>query len=456
MSLTECAFWLVYCTGVLGALARPILGVVLYILVYHLNPEYQWWGDNVREMGLRTSLIIAFATMVGILIRQPRMQPGARQFTVPIVLAILLAALASLSLTFGEGTSPRGVYLTEKLAKILIFVLIMIRCVRTPADYQLVIYAWMLGVFYIGYQAWGNVGVRDAGRLSAGLGGADFAESSDLAVHLVASLPFIGAAFFMARRWVGRFCALAVGALAMNTIILTRTRNVVFGMAAMAAAMVTMLPRGYRIKGWAAVAAGGLLAIYLTDAAWWDRMYTIAHYKQDAAAMDRLRFWGAAIEMAHDHPFGIGAGNFQERVLDYVPGLAVVRSAHNTYLECLAELGVPGFCTLMLIIAVTMVRLRALARSVARDCPQETVQIGVFEAGFHFGWHVAALRAGLVGYLVCALFTTRLWTEDFWMLLAMAVCLANAYALATREQPEEEIALSPVTGVRQEFVVPSM
>lgn len=456
MSLTECAFWLVYCTGVLGALARPILGVVLYILVYHLNPEYQWWGDNVREMGLRTSLIIAFATMVGVLIRQPRMQPGARQFTVPIVLAILLASLASLSLTFGESASPRGLYLTEKFVKILIFVLIMIRCVRTPADYQLIIYSWMLGVFYIGYQAWGNVGVRDAGRLSAGLGGADFAESSDLAVHLVASLPLIGAVFFMSRSWLGRVAALAVGALAMNTIILTRTRNVVFGMAAMAAAMVTMLPRGYRVKGWAAVLAGGLLAAYLTDAAWWDRMYTIAHYEQDPASMDRLRFWAAAIEMSHDHPFGIGAGNFQERVREYVPGLAMVRSAHNTYLECLAELGVPGFCTLMLIMAVTMVRLGALARSANRDRSWETVRIGVFDTGFHFGWHVAALRAGLFGYLVSAMFTTRLWTEDMWMLIGMAVCLANVYAVSTREQAEEELAPVAIAGARPAIAAPSI
>jgi hypothetical protein len=39
-----------------------------------------------------------------------------------------------------------------------------------------------------------------------------------------------------------------------------------------------------------------------------------------------------------------------------------------------------------------------------------------------------ALRAGLCGYLACGMFTTRIWAEDFWILVGLACCLQNVAA----------------------------
>jgi len=47
---------------------------------------------------------------------------------------------------------------------------------------------------------------------------------------------------------------------------------------------------------------------------------------------------------------------------------------------------------------------------------------------FHLGWHAMALRTALVGYLACGLFTTRLYTEGFWILVGLACCLDNVAA----------------------------
>lgn len=443
MPLTELAFWVLYVGGLLAAVWRPLAGVLLYILVYHLNPENQWWGESVRGLGLRTSLIVAGATVVGLLLRWPRLRRPARQFPLPILLMIALAAYAVLGLVYTGEHGPRSLYQTEKFLKILIFVLILIRCVRTPADVHCALLAWLAGVGYIGYQAWGKVGVWRAGRLDWGLGGPDFAESSDLSAHLIATLPMIGAAFFMARGWLGRTAALLLGALAVNALIMTRTRNALVGLLAICAAAVLALPRGYRVRGGAAVLLGLVLTAQLADPGWWRRMESIADYRSDAAVMERLRYWSAAVAMALDQPLGIGAGNFQEQVRAYVPGLLMERSAHNTFLECLAELGLPGFLMLVVLVATTLARLWRVRRTATRLDPVVPLRIGVWRTRFHLGWHACALLLGLIGYLACGMFTTRLWAEDFWLLIGLSCCLVNVAAEmqhASRQDPAPQEA----------------
>ena len=425
MSLTAMGFWLLYVAGVGGALLMPLAGVLLYILIYHINPEYQWWGESIRAMGLRTSMTIAAATVIGILLRWPRLPAGARQFPLPILMSIAILVLALASLTWGYAASDRGVYQVEKFAKILIFVLILIRCVREPLHYHFVILAWICGLTYIGYQAWGDAGGFIGGRLTRGIGGPDFADSSGLAVHLVASLPLIGAMLFMARRWWSRGLLLIAGALTVNTIIMTRTRNVIAGLAAMSVVAVLSLPRGYRRKGLLAICVGTLAAAQLADPHWWGRMATIFRYAEDEAARKRLDYWAAAVSMVGEYPLGIGVGNFHEAVKEYVPGLQMVRSAHSSYFVCLAELGYVGITLLIFLLAVALRRLNRVRKEANRMVPEVALDIGRRGARFHPGWHAMALQASLVGYAAGGIFTTRLWTEGFWILVGLSCCLVN-------------------------------
>lgn len=425
MSLTVIAFWITYIAGTCAALFNPIAGIALYILVYHLNPETQWWGDSVRALGLRTSFVVAAATGLGMLVRQPPLAHGARQLQAPFVLAVFFGLWALGSLVWGLGISERGDYLAEKFVKTLVILFILIRCVRTPLHYHIVIVSWLVGLAYLGYEATGGAGLVERGRLTAGLGGPDFNDSSGLAVHMVSALPLIGAMFFMARTWWGRAAALVVGALAVNTIIATRTRNVLVGLGVMVVSGLLSLPRGYRLKGFAAVIVGALLSLRLADPGWWERMATTFNYEQDASATSRLVLWKAAFQMASDYPFGIGLGNFHQTVMDYVADLNVVRSAHNTVIACLAELGWPGLFVFLLILGLSLHRLKNLRR-LARLWPDYTeIQFYHWRSRFHLGWHAMALRTALLGYLACALFTTRLFTEDLWLMLGLAMCLAN-------------------------------
>jgi probable O-glycosylation ligase (exosortase A-associated) len=426
VSLTAILFWIVYAGGVCTAVARPVVGVALYILVYHLNPETQWWGESFAATGLRPSLTVAAATALGIILRRPRLSPGARQFPLQTKLMLALALYALLTLTWADLSFSRSLFMGDKVVKLAIFAVILVRCVRRPEHYHLVIVAWLIGVAYIGYQAHGGVGGRSGGRLAWGLGGPDFAESSDLAVHLVGTLPIIGAMVFMARKWWARVAWLVTGALAVNTIIATRTRNAVVGLAAVTCVAVLWLPRGYRAKGIVAIAAGMLLAAQLADPGWWRRMRTIQDYKSDASAARRIVYWQAAVDMVTDYPFGVGLGQFHYRVGDYLPDGDYGHSAHNTFMTCLAELGLPGMTLFLAAILVALRRTSQVRKAAYQFRSDITLSMGYTSPRFHLAWHAMALQSGLVGYLACSLFTTRLWAEGLWILLGLTACLQNA------------------------------
>lgn len=428
MPLMALAFLLVYILGLAAAVLYPLVGVLLYLIVYHLHPESQWWGPHVSMLGSRLSFTVAAATLIGLILRWPRPHAAMRQFQLPYLLAVLLLATAVASLGWGLAVTPRGLYQAEKFSKILVFLFMLVRCVTTPGAYHAVVLAWLLGVMYLGYQATGGGGVTITGRLNDGIGGPDFGESSDLAVHLVASLPLIGAVFFMCKTWWGRGLTLIVGALAVNTLIMTRTRNALAGLAVIALTCALSLPRNYRLRGVTGIVIGTLLAAQLADPGWWSRMSTALHYEHDEAAIGRITYWKAAMRMAADYPLGIGLGNFHHVIMDYVPNLNQERGAHSTVFACLAELGWFGLAVFGAIVLATLHSLRRVTQA-ARRLP-EFAPVGFMgvTSRFHLAWHSTALRSALLGYLASAMFTTRLFSEDFWLLVGLALCLRNAAA----------------------------
>ena len=133
--------------------------------------------------------------------------------------------------------------------------------------------------------------------------------------------------------------------------------------------------------------------------------------------------------MVRDQPLGVGFGNFETAVRRYVPHLAVNRCAHNTYLEVLAELGIVGMLLLVWIFTAAMITVNWIRERARRfKEPWEVTVIGGWRASFDLGWHAMALRCSLVGYLVCAIFDSRVVAEDLWILIGMSCCLANVSA----------------------------
>ncbi len=449
MSFTEIIFWIVFVGGGLGAMFNPTLGILVYILVYHLYPESQWWGANVRALELRTSFVIALTTTIGMLINWKRFSRPEKQF--PIMYVMMLVFLAYCLVTYLAGVQPAGGIFSrmriDKLARISIFVFLLIRIIRTMTQFRWLLWSWMAGTIYIGYEAWSGVGSNESGRLSSYLGGADFNQSSGLSAHLVPMTAIAGFLFFSSQSKRGKFFALLAAAFAINTIILTRTRNAVPGLIVLVVVGLIRLPRGLRIKCVVGLIIGSACAMQLTDKAWWDRMATLKNPDQDTSIVRRYDYWQAAVEMAADHPWGVGIGQFRNFVPSYVQNLDVGRSAHSTYFQCLAELGYPGLFLYLLVIATSFYHFEG-ARRVGRGwraLQLKHPELALEQREIHL--LATANGVAVCGFLVCAAFTSRLWVEGLWVLMAMSCCLRNIAACLQVRMRE----VSPSPSVERDF-----
>jgi O-antigen ligase len=407
--------FLAFFFGMCGvSLVIPALGLANYMLIYQIYPEHTWWHVPLEPLGIRWSMTAALFMMAGLVLALPRLPKVHPAMSLWDLCALGMMVVVAVSEFTGLGPSRDSPALVAKFLKMMLFVFCMTRITTTRQNFNIVIWALVLGSIYIGYDAWtAPSGAFARGRLDK-IGGPDFHHSSGLAAHMAMVLPLLAAGFMTCRSWTLRVLPAVAGVLTVNTIILARTRSAFVGLACGALAAVVFAPKRRRLITLAALVIALIGANYLTDDAYWRRMATLQDRDtllEDPAAGLRVEIWRNASEIIRDHPLGIGIGNFVPTIAEMDRQLGR-RAAHNTFLLCWAELGMQGgllFLTLYLI-SITQT-WQCLHRSGETDDPVWTryMAYGLF-----------------VSLIICAatqMFTERLYTEAFWWILALPGCL---------------------------------
>ncbi|MCP4592611.1 MAG: O-antigen ligase family protein [bacterium] len=424
-SMAFFALFVVMCTL---SLVHPLIGAVNYIMIYQVNPVTSWWGRPLADLGIRFSLTAALFMGLGMALnwsKLPRVRPLVCTWQ---ALLILLVCIACFSRLIGVQVTDWPTHLVmEKFIKLSIFVMCLTHLVSNRRAFNVLLWTLVLGSLVLGYDAYtAPRGEFISGRLES-VGGPDFRASSGLAVHMAAMLPLIGAAFFIARNWRWRIMAMVAGAFTVNTIILCRTRSAFLALMFTGIVAVLLAPRIRRFRVWGALVLVSIASNSLADKHFWDRMATLQddeYMAQDDSANLRKRIWAAAFTMIADYPYGVGCGNFP-RVVGRYDHTVKYRGTHNTFILCVAELGVHGaavFLLLLLLSGFQLWQCRGLA-ALSRAPPQ-TIMV------------IYGISLSMFTYLASGLFTERFYVESFWWVLAMPTCLLRAIR---REVEETEL-----------------
>lgn len=419
----------------LMALVNPIWGVVNYMMTYQIHPKRTWWGMPLTELGMRFSMLAAVFLLLGLVFGRKRV-PEVKPAVCPWEIGVLaLVGIAALNLLIGFGYNDSSAYGFEKLWKMLLFVLILGRLATTRRNLKLVVWTLVVGSFYLGYDAFtAPPSAFWLGRLEL-IGGPDFFTTSGLAAHLVAMLPIIGAAFLTTRKWHWRVFTLVTGALAINAIIMCRTRSAFIGLACGALAAFLAAPRARRYRIHALLVCGAVVAFALTDNHFWNRMGTLTDREvlaQDTATVRRTEIWMLSLNMLADYPYGVGPGNFPIAIADYDWRL-YKRSSHNTLVVCFTELGLHGGLIFVLMVLGCIRSLRLSTRLAdGTDHPLETRLFAY------------AFLVSFVTYFVTGLGTERFYCESFWWILVLPLCL---FRVVTREFSANVEVREPTRGL---------
>jgi O-antigen ligase len=155
--------------------------------------------------------------------------------------------------------------------------------------------------------------------------------------------------------------------------------------------------------------------------------------ERDSSSQGRLEIWAAAWEMVKQNPWGVGIGHFMQEIGHYTdnPDL-MYRDAHNTYILCLGELGFFGLLAFLGILGSAWVTLSRVSRRVKQHLTDpDTFEMLVF-----------ANRLALIVFMVSGMFVSRLYTEGFWWLILLPVCISRAVENEIRVEVQEDVLLA--------------
>lgn len=235
--------------------------------------------------------------------------------------------------------------------------------------------------------------------------------------------------------WFRRAALIGLPILAL-LIFLTQSRAGIIGFAALGVfALPAVSKAGARLRSFAMLGLLAGVVLMFAPSSVWQRMGALRNatdtsnlraVDREGSAEQRWEIWKTAARIIHDHPvFGVGLGAYPAANQEYAPVAAGseiqlgARDTHSTYLNVLAELGVPGLVIFIALIAATVRRAESVRRRCKRRFPRAAQQLYMVELG-------------LLGFLVAGI-----W-GSYARIAMLYVHLALIFVLAERLNREDQ------------------
>jgi len=250
-------------------------------------------------------------------------------------------------------------------------------------------------------------------------------DPNEFAQFLVMVLPFLWIRWREGHHLRNILIVIAPAALLVFGIYLTHSRGAI-----VALVVILMLGLKDRLRPVPTMIAGALgLSILLALNFSGGRDISLE------AGSDRLALWGDGLRLFMQSPlFGVGYLNFAESDFGH--------TAHNSFVVCLAELGVVGYVFWVGLLVFTFSGLNSLLASLklaSVESPETASDESADPETADVERWARAIRISLAGFLAAAWFLSRAYVLPLYLILGMAVAL-----LAMTSEEPEPISRKPV------------
>jgi probable O-glycosylation ligase (exosortase A-associated) len=394
---------------------RPFFGLLVYSWLAYMRPQDMAWGQS-RVLPLSMWVAVAVVAGLVLVMGRERLLTWAPETLLMAVLAGWIGLTTYLAVFPDIANVAFGRYWKAILVALLTTG--MVRDRRRLRVLFLLIAA-SIGLLAVKYGAFGLA--RGGTRFDRGPGGM-LNDNNTFALGLNMALPLLVAIVATERSRLLRLAAGAMALLTILTILFTFSRG---GLLTLAAVGVFLIWRSKRPLLAAAVLALGLVAaVALTSSGlqeqYLERAASIRNYQQDNSARGRLNSWRVSWLVFEDYPvFGIGPNNLETVFDQYTPRHVTFHVAHNSYLELLAECGLPSLLLFLAMLGASFLRLERLRRR------PPAPWVGVY-AGM--------LQASLGAYMVGSVFLNMAYFDLVYHLVGLGVSLELAAAGAAEEE----------------------
>ena len=182
------------------------------------------------------------------------------------------------------------------------------------------------------------------------------------------------------------------------------------------------------------VAAGGVF--YFAELA---SLPAREHVTTAGGGTGRSDIWKLGLRMVRAHPIeGVGVGNFPVVSADYAlqPGelqradlifSSAPKITHNTYLEVMSEMGIPGFLLFMAAVLSCL------------SCALKAARIWAKRNERNLEALARAVFLGLVGMLTADFFISEMYSKLLWVMLALCPALLGVARAEAKRSAEEDL-----------------
>lgn len=370
-------------------------------------------------------LATAAAAVLFALDRDPRRRLG--RLDQPIVRwALGIVVLVALSIPGGLNPGRSLTFLLKDYARSVILMLLIAASIRGLADVRRLAWVQIAGLTLCALAILSNAEVGSEGRLSTEH---TYYDPNDLATLIVCTLPLVLYLWRRPTRLLGRLALAAVTVFLMATLGETGSRGGFLGFVVVAGYLLLRFSGISRAKRVGAVAVLVVMLVGLASDRYFERIETILHPSADynwsgKSETGRMEIWKRGVEYMLSHPaLGVGAANFERAEGTLSPEARERQrygrsfrwsTAHNSFIQIGAELGVMG---LVLLVALFADGFRVLGRVRRWRAGEATVLAQV-------------LTACLLGFVVTAIFLSQAYSAYLYALLGMALGLSRVVSAA--------------------------
>ncbi len=404
-----------------AVLANVTVGLFLFTFLAWLNAITR--GGTAVSGAKVAGLLLFVSWFAAKTIRpDPDARPLSEAHPGVTAAAVVLATWSALSVVWAHSRGAAVTSTYQLILDMLLFPIIFYSIRRREH------FVWILGAFVLGAFASTLIGLGQSGaRQTGALGDADtegtlLAVAVILLIGLLACLPR-GSAL---RRWG----PLGVLFLALG-VVNAGSRGGLVALACGVAAGVVVGGR-WRSKALAILlVAGAAMGIYLTTLA----PHAASAHLSGTGSTGRTDLWKVGLRVFETHPIGgAGAGNFSSVSVDYLQQVDSIgagqyiisqkpKPVHNTYLELLADLGIPGLIAFLAIVVGSISAALKAARIYER----------LGDTGAELMSRCVAM--GVIAELTGAFFITATPLKLLWLILALPFPLL-AVARAEAQAPQ--------------------
>ena len=422
----------------------PFWGLFAYMNIYFNvpNDRINWWASYLPFD--RWSLLTTFVLITSLVLHRDKL--SQHKFGNARWVFIFLALSAIITYTSAIDPNNAKAFLS-KLISYAIFVYILIKSIKHASQLRLILIAIVAMSANVSLNAY-LYGKRINARLE-GVGSADANGANLFALLLAGIIPIIFV-FIKEGKTYERIIAILSLPLVLNAFVLCNSRGSTVALAGGIFVAVMLVADNKIRRG--VIALGIIVApvfLHLTDDEFISRFTTL--FEVSSALEDstqarnlssgRTEIWDYGMQMANDHPLGVGPNGFKKlarfympkEVLTFLPGAEHgQRAAHNTYLQVIVEQGILGIIVWLALCLHTSWFLYKSFKLVSTLKERKPfLRLSIF-----------ALNVAFFTNLIGALVTSRIYYEFFWWQIAFAAIVYSLSQQMIEDEAKESEALS--------------